>query len=60
MRNQGNENQPIKNGPIRLSIPKSETTTAKIVTNDKTRYVLSSGPWVQPVDGNIQYAAYFI
>ena len=36
VRNQGNENQPIKNGPIRLSIPKSETTTAKIVTNNRT------------------------
>ena len=36
VRNQGNENQPIRNGPIRLSIPKSGTTTAKIVTNNRT------------------------
>ena len=36
VRNQGNENQPVRNGPIRLSIPKSGTTTAKIVTNNRT------------------------
>ena len=62
VRNQGNENQPIRNGPIRLSIPKSETTTAKIVTNNRTyqgTYYLAV-PWVQPVAGNIQYVAYFL